>query len=244
MGGERRIRFASGGAGARRTLALLLAGGSVLLASGCGGSTAKAAAAGAPSGSTRPTTSASAAVPQAGTTTATATPSAPATGPASTPPAAPPVAAAGGAGAASPTAAVQAWVAAVVEKQDTAACALMLEPASGGALRPVSAAECAQGATALDGLRTAWLKGSTPLPPKVSVTGFSSSTATAATVSDTGVLLDGRSLHALEAIGATVPSGGSFSVSLDLSKHLGGWYVSDMSIGASTGTQTGSASIG
>ncbi|WP_174505116.1 hypothetical protein [Streptacidiphilus carbonis] len=149
-----------------------------------------------------------------------------------------------GPGAGSPTLAVQGWIAAVAEQKHTAACALMLEPGSDGALHPISNAQCTQGAKALDSLRTAWVKGPTALPPKVSVTAFSSSTATTAVVSDTAVLLNGRSLRTLELIGSTVPSGGTFELSLGLSKYRSGWYVSALNMDANTGTRTGTVPQG
>ncbi|WP_083752627.1 hypothetical protein [Actinosynnema sp. ALI-1.44] len=82
----------------------------------------------------------------------------------------------------------------------------------------------------MESLHEAWAKPGVKLPPQaeVKVTGVVPQGDTA-TVTDAAISVDGRTLRELALIGAT-GNVESFSVSLEVKKRNGAWYVGDLQI--------------
>lgn len=94
------------------------------------------------------------------------------------------------------------------------------------------AAACAKPAatSTLMALHDAWAKPGIPLPPasRVTVSGITTS-GESATVSDTAIAVDGRTLNALTLIGSTNATG--FHLKWSLSRMGGQWYIEQMDLG-------------
>ena len=116
----------------------------------------------------------------------------------------------------------------ILEANYHAACMLLAPPGADGALPRVPQSDCARILPTLKAFHGAWKKSVVSMPPTVRVTG-AASRGTTATVTDTEVIVDGYTLNRLELIGAT--SGASMSLHFALTKHNGGWYVSNMNFG-------------
>ncbi|ANN15937.1 hypothetical protein SD37_09970 [Amycolatopsis orientalis] len=80
-------------------------------------------------------------------------------------------------------------------------------------------------------LRDAWAKPGVELPPrgKVEVIGVTGD-GPVITVPDTAITLDGRTLRSLELIGGSGDSK-SFTLTLNVEKRDGAWYVADLNLG-------------
>ncbi|ONI78113.1 hypothetical protein ALI144C_30815 [Actinosynnema sp. ALI-1.44] len=82
----------------------------------------------------------------------------------------------------------------------------------------------------LESLHEAWAKPGVKLPPQAQVkVSDVVPHGDTATVADTAVSVDGRTLHELALIGAT-GNVGSFSVTLEVKKNNGAWHIGDLQI--------------
>lgn len=159
----------------------------------------------------------------AASTTASTTSSATASGNAST-------------AAATPGDALVGWVTEILETHYTQAC-LDAAPAIAPGQDPqkvCSGSQISQFDSVAKSLHEAWAKPGITLPPsgRVEVAAASAtSTGNAITVPDTAITVDGRTLHALELIGSSGDTG-SFSMTFDVKKIDGAWYVDNWNINA------------
>jgi hypothetical protein len=152
------------------------------------------------------------------------------TGPIS--PAAPTSSARAASGAETPGLAVERWVTQILQEQYTEAClssAPVLLPAGQDAETLCRKPEALASA---ESLHEAWAKPGVELPPtgKVEVATVKPA-GDRVTVPDTAIKLDGRTLRSIELVGATGDTG-SFSLSLEVRKHSGSWYVTGFDLKA------------
>ncbi len=134
---------------------------------------------------------------------------------------------AGGNGADSPKAAVVALVTDILEERYSDACELNLAPAGTD-----NATECQkpQVASAMRQLHEAWAKPGIALPPqsKVDVTKLTTQ-GDSASVDDTGITVDGHTLHDIMLIGSTGNTS-SFSMQITAKEKNSRWYIGDMNM--------------
>lgn len=123
-----------------------------------------------------------------------------------------------------PGAAVSAWVTQILEEKYAEAC-----KASVAVAKPsTSCAGENQVIRTFQQLHTAWAKPGVALPPKAKVdVAKVDAKGDTATVPDTSIKVDGRTLHDLELIGATGNTS-SFKLELKVQKKNAVWYVSDL----------------
>jgi Tfp pilus assembly protein PilW len=130
-----------------------------------------------------------------------------------------------------PGAALERWVTQILAEQYTEAC-LSSAPALPAGQDAESLCKQPVALASAKSLRRAWAKPGVELPPRAKVeVADVTAKGDQATVPDTAVTLDGRTLRSLELIGATGDTG-SFSLSLKVEKHAGAWYVTSFDLKA------------
>lgn len=130
-----------------------------------------------------------------------------------------------------PAVAVERWVTEILEEQYTEAC-LSSAPLLPAGQDAETLCRSPQAVASAKSLRSAWAKPGVDLPPrgKVEVAAVTPKGGKA-TVPDTAVKLDGRTLRDLELIGATGDTG-SFSLGIKVAEHAGAWYVTGFDLKA------------
>jgi hypothetical protein len=132
-------------------------------------------------------------------------------------------------GAASPEALMTAFVTDVLQQHYRKACLLNTAP-PGTNLDPAKVCASAEATKTLTSLRNGWAKPGIPLPPKGKVTVDEiKPTGDTATVTDTGIFLDGHTLNALMLIGSHNAEG--FGVKWTLQQKQGRWFIGEMNLG-------------
>jgi hypothetical protein len=149
-----------------------------------------------------------------------------------TPATTPPAAAPGGAapkGAATPEALMTTFVTDVLEQHYRKACLLNGAP-PGTNLNPAVVCAQSQATKTLTSLRDGWVKPGITLPPRSKVTvNKITPKGDKATVTDTGISLDGHTLNALMMIGSHNAQG--FGVTWTLQRQNRGWLIASMDLG-------------
>lgn len=130
-----------------------------------------------------------------------------------------------------PEGALKSWITQVLQEQYTEACEASA-PAAEPGQDPATVCASDDVKRTLSSLHGAWAKPGVKLPPEGAVTVDALSPAgDSVKVPDTAVSVDGRTLHELELIGATGDTS-SFTMSVEMTKQDGKWYVSDWDMGA------------
>lgn len=125
--------------------------------------------------------------------------------------------------------ALKSWVTQVLQQQYAEACKASAPVAAPGQ-DPATVCASEDLTRTLSALHDAWAKPGVKLPPEGKVTVDTlSPTGDSVTVPDTAISLDGRTLRDLELIGSSGDTS-SFSLSLEMTKQNGTWYVSDWHI--------------
>lgn len=132
-------------------------------------------------------------------------------------------------GSETPEAAAESWVTQILGGHYAEACLASAPVASPGE-DPEALCSSPDVLKTGESLREAWAKPGVKLPPqgKVDVTGVTGE-GDKVTVQDTAITLDGRTLRSLALIGSSGDTT-SFSLTLDVQKLDGSWYVGNLNL--------------